>query len=37
MTLLAQFRQGRFRGSRGNRGIRGNFPFPPKPDIHLPL
>ena len=37
MTLLAQFRKGRFRGSRGNRGIPGNFRFPPKPDIHLPL
>ena len=23
------------RGNRGNRGIRGNFPFPPKRNIHL--
>ena len=28
---------GRFRWNRGNRGIHRNFPFPPKPGIHLPL
>ena len=30
-------RPGRFRGNCGNGRIRGSFPFPPKPNIHLPL
>ena len=30
-------RPGRLRGNRGNRGIRGKFAFPLKPNIHVPL
>ena len=29
--------RGQLRGNCGNHGIRGNFAFPIKPNIHLPL